>query len=459
MIDELLRQDVDSFAEENRENIFRDIARLVSINSVNGPALPGKPFGEGPALALDAALQMAQDMGFETKNCEGMIGYASLGHSDRYLATVTHLDIVPAGDGWTGDPFKMRERDGYIIGRGVMDDKGPGVLCLYAMKYLKDRNIPLRYEVRVLLGVNEELGMEDVSWYLKNYPAPVFCFSPDANFPLCNGEKGITGGKITAKVPLQNIVDIKAGVAGNVIPSKAEAWLKTGKPVPTEDVSVEKDGELIHLTAKGIGGHASMPQGTRNAIGVLTDYILDNSLAREEEAEYLRLIKKLHDAPDGSLLGVDAKDGIFTPLTIIGGVIGVENGRMFQTYDCRYPTSTDGERVRAGLQAAAGDIAEVTSHGDNPPFYMSLDNPAVQVCIDAYNDVTGENAVPYTIGGGTYARDFPNAVSFGPEHPERPMPDFAGPIHGPDETACMEDFIEALKVYIITLLELEKLEF
>ena len=94
-----------------------------------------------------------------------------------------------------------------------------------------------------------------------------------------------------------------------------------------------------------------------------------------------------------------------------------------------------------------------------PPFYMSLDKPEVQVCINAYNSITGENAVPYTIGGGTYARDFPNAVSFGPEHPERPAPDFAGPIHGVDEAASREWLLEALKVYILALIDLQKLDF
>ena len=83
----------------------------------------------------------------------------------------------------------------------------------------------------------------------------------------------------------------------------------------------------------------------------------------------------------------------------------------------------------------------------------------MQVCINAYNDVTGENAKPYTIGGGTYARDFPNAVSFGPEHPERPQLEFAGPIHGVDEAASIDFLMEALKVYILALIELEKLDF
>ena len=156
---------------------------------------------------------------------------------------------------------------------------------------------------------------------------------------------------------------------------------------------------------------------------------------------------------------MQADDGNFEPLTIVGGVIGVENGRMFQTVDSRYPTTTSGEEIAAGIRAHAGEIAEVTVDHDSAPFYMSLDNPAVQVCVEAYNAVTGENAKPYTIGGGTYARHFPNAVAFGPEHPERPMPDFAGPIHGVDEAACKDWLLEALKVYILALIELEKLDF
>ena len=460
-MDENLRRDIDRFVEEHRESVFRDIARLVAVNSVEGKAEPEAPFGPGPRDALNLGLQIAEELGLEAVNCEGRIGYAALGgKGERYLATITHLDIVPAGDGWPADPFVMREREGYILGRGVMDDKGPSVLCLYALKYLKDQNIPLRYPVRALLGANEESGMRDVEYYLANYPAPLFCFSPDANFPLCNGEKGIFHGRILSKLPLGNLVDIRGGTVPNAIPDHAEAWVRAEKLSPAERVEVEEtEPGLWHVTTSGIGGHASLPEGTVNAIGVLVDYLLKNRVGDENDERILHLLSLLHAASDGSALGVDANDGLFEPLTIIGGVIGVENGRLFQTLDSRYPTNTNGEKIVAGIREKAGDTADVVLDRDAAPFYMSLDNPAVQVCINAYNDVTGENAKPYTIGGGTYARDFPNAVSFGPEHPERPQPDFAGSIHGVDEAASMADLLEALKVYILALIELEKLEF
>lgn len=459
-MDELLRREIDRFVEENTEDIVRDIARLVAVNSVEGEAEEGAPFGRGPREALDLGLAMARELGLNAVDCEGRIGYAALGEGEKYLATITHLDVVPVGEGWTGDPFTLRERDGWLIGRGVLDDKGPSVLCLYALKYLKEKQIPLRYPIRALLGANEETGMADVEYYLENYPAPLFCFSPDADFPLCNGEKGIYHGKIVSRVPLDRIVEIRGGVAANVIPQKAEALVKAEKLASSGRVTAEPAGEgLWRLTAQGIGGHASMPAGTVNAIGVLVDYLLENRVCTGDEERLLELLALLHRASDGSALGVQADDGLFKPLTIVGGVIGVEDGQLFQTVDSRYPTNTSGETIAAGIRLKAGDLADVTVDHDAAPFYMSLDNPAVKACINAYNAVTGENAEPYTIGGGTYARDFPNAVSFGPEHPERPMPDFAGPIHGADEAACLAWFQEALKVYILALLELEKLDY
>ena len=463
-MNEELRRDIEAFVSENETAIFADIARLVSFNSENAPALPGKPFGEGAAAALEAALDIARGMGLSTENCEGMIGYAQLGEGgrgcERYLATITHLDVVPVGEGWSADPFAMREREGWIIGRGVMDDKGPSVLCLYALKYLKERKIPLKYPVRALLGVNEEIGMKDVEYYLENFPAPLFCFSPDANFPLCNGEKGIFHGRAAAAAPTENIVEIRGGFAANAIPDKAEALVKAGRLESAGRVTAEAAGEgLWRLTAAGVGGHASQPEGTVNAIGEMIGYLLENRVPGAEEEKFLRFLASIHAAADGSACGLAAEDGVFKPLTVICGVIGIENGRMYQTIDSRYPTTMSGGKIASILRGRAQGAAEITIDRDTPPFYMPLDKPEVQVCISAYNAVTGEDAKPYTIGGGTYARDFPNAVSFGPEHPERPSPAFAGPIHGVDEAACKDWFLEALKVYILALIELEKLEF
>ena len=457
MNEELMR-DVAHFVEENKENVLRDIGRLVAIDSVMGEEKPGMPFGEGPAQALKLGLEIAGELGLEAHNCEDRMGYAQVGQGTDYLATITHLDVVPSV-GWAEDPFTLRRREGYIIGRGVMDDKGPSVLCLYALKYLKDSGMPLRYPVRALLGINEENHMADLDYYLANYKAPLFCFSPDADFPLCNGEKGIFHGKVVSWLPMKRVKDIRGGVAANVIPDLAEAWVEAEKLSSTERVTAEKEGDLWHLTARGIGGHASMPEGTVNAIGVLVDYILEQGILSGAEEDFFYGLQRLHSDPYGVNLGLDTEDMIFTPLTIVGGVIGMEEGHVFQTVDCRYPTTSSGQDIVAQLTGNWGELAEIHVLSDDKPFYMALDNPAVQVCVDTYNAVTGEQAQPYTIGGGTYARHFPNAVSFGPEHPERPAPDFAGPIHGVDEAANIDWLMEALQIYILALIELEKLDY
>ena len=457
-MDQKLMRDVAHFVEENKENVLRDIGRLVAIDSVMGEEKPGMPFGEGPAQALKLGLEIAGELGLEAHNCEDRMGYAQVGQGTDYLATITHLDVVPSV-GWAEDPFTLRRREGYIIGRGVMDDKGPSVLCLYALKYLKDSGLPLRYPVRALLGINEENHMADLDYYLANYKAPLFCFSPDADFPLCNGEKGIFHGKVVSWLPMKRVKDIRGGVAANVIPDLAEAWVEAEKLSSTERVTAQREGDCWHLTAKGIGGHASAPEGTVNAIGVLVDYILEQGILSGAEEDFFYGLQRLHSDPYGVNLGLDTEDMIFTPLTIVGGVIGMEEGHVFQTVDCRYPTTSSGQDIVAQLTGNWGELAQVHVLSDDKPFYMALDNPAVQVCVDTYNAVTGEQAQPYTIGGGTYARHFPNAVSFGPEHPERPAPDFAGPIHGVDEAANIDWLMEALQIYILALIELEKLDY
>lgn len=461
-IDESRLSDIKRFAETHERDIVRDIARLVRIPSVEGPAEPGAPFGIESRKALDCALQIAEELGLDTVNCENKIGYATIGtdHGQGYLATITHVDVVPAGDGWSADPFTLREREGYLIGRGVMDDKGPSVLCLYALKYLKDSGLSLRYPVRALLGSNEETGMGDLEHYTANYPAPLFCFSPDADFPLIHGEKGIYHGRLISRHTPVNVLEMTGGVAPNAVPAKASALVLAEALHSTDTVSAEQlEPGLWKLSALGISGHASMPEGTVNAIGRIVDYLLENNIPTAEELPYFRFLARLHAATDGSGLGLQSSDDYFTPLTAVGGKISTENGVFTQTIDCRYGISTSGDRISALLRDAAGDAAEIQVDADNAPFYLTLDNPAIQACMESYNLITGENARPFTIGGGTYARHFPNAAAFGPEHPERPAPDFAGPIHGIDEAARLSDLMEALKIYIVALLRLEELDY
>lgn len=454
---------IDQFIQAQRENILRDIGRLVAVPSVEGPAAPGAPFGPGPRAALDEALAIADELGLTPGEGEGHIGWADVpgAEKEKYLATITHLDVVPEGNGWDADPFTLRVRDGWLLGRGVADDKGPSVLCLYALKFLKDEAGLLRYPVRALLGCNEETNMQDVAWYNAHEKPPVFCFTPDAEFPLCNGEKGQFEADLLSPVLNGDILDFEGGVARNAVPDRANALIRAELAAlpAAEGITLEQEADGVRVRGWGKSGHAAMPQGTVNAIGLVVDYLLANGIGNEAERAFLQLLHKLHSAWDGTGLGIQADDGLFDPLTVVGGVICMENGALRQTVDCRFPTSTNGEVLEAALRKAAGDAGTVCMDHVNEPFYIGVDAAPIQALMAAYCQVTGEKARPFTMGGGTYARHFPLAVSFGPEDQNAVLPDFAGPMHGANEGANFEHLLAALKIYILALLKLEELEY
>ncbi|MGN0707725.1 MAG: Sapep family Mn(2+)-dependent dipeptidase [Faecalibacterium sp.] len=462
-MDQALNQKLDAFIKENQEQILKDIAALVAIDSVESAPAEGAPFGPGARAALDKTLELAAGMGFATKNCENYIGYAELPgrEPDKYLATICHVDVVPVGNGWSADPFTLRVQDGWLLGRGVSDDKGPMIITLYALKFLKEQGYALRYPIRALVGDNEETGMKDVDYYLEHYPAPVFCFTPDAEFPVCNGEKGHFNGKLVSPVCGGVIRDFEGGVANNAVPDRASALIAVDmaglKNAP--NITLEPENGGVRVRGWGKSGHAASPQGTVNAIGLVVDYLLENDLCNPAERSYLEALQKLHCSTAGEGLGIACADGPFGPLTIIGGRIYMEEGRIYQTMDSRYPTCTNTSTIADQIRAAIGTGAELQDAGGNEPFYIEADTPAIRACIDTYNEVTGENATPFTMGGGTYARHFPYAVSFGPEHNDMVLPSFGGPMHGANESAPLDKLLEALKIYVLALLKLEEIDF
>ena len=462
-MDQELNQKIDAFIEANREQLLNDIASLVAINSVESAPAEGAPFGPGARAALDKALELAEKMGLATRNCEGYIGYAELPGADpeKYLATICHVDVVPAGEGWDADPFTMRRQNGWILGRGVMDDKGPMVTTLYALKFLKEMGVQLRYPIRALAGTNEETGMGDVEYYMSHYKAPVFCFTPDAEFPVCNGEKGHFRGKLVSPVCGGKILAFEGGVANNAVPDRASALVDVDmaglKNAP--NITLEPEDGKVRIRGWGKSGHAASPAGTVNAIGLVVDYLLANNLCNEAERKYLETVQKLHSSTAGEGLGIAASDGPFGPLTIIGGRMYMENGRMVQTMDSRYPTSTNGDILTKAVKEAIGDGAVLEDVEAADPFYIEADTPAILACIDTYNEVTGKNEKPFTMGGGTYARHFPYAVSFGPESHDMVLPSFGGPMHGANESAPVDALLQSVKIYILALLRLEQIDF
>lgn len=471
-MDTTLEARVDAYIDEVWDDVLTDISALVAHPSVSdeGAAQPGAPFGPEVRAALDDALSIARRLGYETGEDDGYIGWGDLaGAEETQVATIAHIDVVPAGPGWTGDPFEVRRREGWLIGRGVSDDKGPAVLSLYAGAFFRHEGIVPRYTFRALLGCDEEVGMSDVHHYLETHDDPAFLFTPDAEFPLGNAEKGLFGATF-ASAPIADgrILSWSGAEATNAIPSESVCELAidaAALPAPranADRLSIEAAGEgVARITAHGIGGHAAMPEGTLNAVGIIVGYLreLEGVLSADEE-RFLELLSIIHADTAGEAMGIASSDEAFGPLTSNAGVISVGEGRITQSLDCRCPasiTADEIERTLSGLAARYGATLEDIS--TKVPFSVDASHPAVQTLIDVYREVTGdEDAKPFSMGGGTYARNFACAVSFGPEEPLSNAPDWVGPMHGPDEGANEASLRRALKIYILALVRLMELD-
>ena len=471
MTDEELKSQVDAYVDEVWEDVVSDMGLLIQVESVEDKdhAAPGMPFGPNPKEALVRALAIAKRLGLEAHDCEGYIGYADLpGESDTQIATIAHADIVPVGTGWTFDPFHVTRKDGCLIGRGVADDKSPLVLSLYAAHFLKrladEAGKPFPYTLRCLVGVNEETGMEDVEWYLKHYDQPAFLFTPDANFPLIFGEKGRIQAAISSADLGDNgvIVSLDGGTVANAVPGLAEAVVRADASSLSaeENIEIVPEGKgLTRIVAHGKGGHASLPEGTVNAIGLLVDYLLEHDLCSEAERQALELEHAILSSTDGSTLGIASSDKHFGPLTCIGGTAHLTDGTLIQTIDSRYPTSITAEEIEEKLmQLTAPYGASVKIQSNMVPFLTDPETPEVQTLVRTYNELSGDNGKAFTIGGGTYARHFARAVAFGPDVEGAPRPAWLGYEHGADEGMPEEQLKLALKIYIVSLVRLMELD-
>ena len=467
MLDPELEQSVDAYVDEVWDDVVADIAAVVSHPSVvdEQRAAPGAPFGPEVRSALDCALDVARKLGYQVSDDEGYVGMADIpGADDVQIATIAHVDVVPAGNGWDTDPFTVARREGWLIGRGVADDKGPAVLSLYAGAYFLKRGITPRHSFRALLGCDEEVGMTDVHHYLAGHAAPAFLFTPDASFPVCNAEKGLFDmAFVSPVIEGGNVVSFTGGTVANAVPGEAELVVKAdaAQLAATDRVAVEPAGPgLARLSARGVGGHASLPEGTVNAIGLLVSYVRANHLLAPAEEPYFELLAAIHADTAGKALGVAACSEAFGPLTCIGGTMRFEGGRFTQTIDIRFPDSTSADELAEKLCAQAARFgAEGRVGMTKPPFSVSADSPAVQALLATYNEVTGNDAQLLSMGGGTYARNFPCAVSFGPEEEVPDQPAWAGPMHGPNEAAKEELLRRALKIYVIALVRLMDLDY
>ncbi|MGI6151306.1 MAG: dipeptidase PepV [Christensenellales bacterium] len=428
---------VESIIESEREQLVSTLVELIRVPSKRSPAVAGMPFGKDCADALALALNRAASLGFATENKENILGWVEFGQGEELLAILAHLDVVPEGEGWTVDPFGGEIKDGFVYGRGSQDDKGPAVSALFAMHAIKKAGIPLNKRVRLILGCDEESGSSDIRYYLEHCEIPTMCFSPDADYPLVNGEKGLLRLSLTAKFPqsekLPRLLHAAGGERANIVAPKAYAVVEGFSCSEIEGICKNVETRLgvsilcmdcpepgcsgknaVRIDVSGKAAHAASPQEGNSANTALFELLsllpLGDSSIKARLVELNRLLP--HGDTRGRAAGIARKDEISGELTCNPGIFSLNSDGFEVTLDIRYPIEAKGDAILSDFQRAT-ELLSVSLKTDNPPHYVSPKSPLVKNLLAAYTDVTGNEAYCICIGGGTYARDFEEGVSFG----------------------------------------------
>lgn len=448
-----MKQRIEEFMNSHREEMVDVIRKLVEIPSVKGEPKPGAPFGAEPRRALDKMLEICREMGFVTSCHDDVVGTADYSPCGNVgLGILGHLDVVPAEPmNWTFPPYQLTRAEGRLLGRGVIDDKGPCVAALFALYCVKELGIPLKKGVRLLFGTDEENGSEDLEIYCRGNKLPPMVFTPDASFPVINIEKGMIRADITGEYAQGSVVSFEGGSIPNAVPDKAAVVLRG---VPYDEVrsavlanstgaiitgETADNGDII-IHCSGRSAHASTPQTGINAVTALIAFLNRLPLQEGQQRDIFRGLAEMFpfgetDGRSASLKIDDEKSG---SLTLTFSKFGMHDGVVSGCIDIRYPVCAELEDVVARLSAALEHAG--VHYGKNmeeQPHCVPEDSEFVQRLLKVYEDVEGEPGRCIAIGGGTYVHTVEGGVAFGVERGDT---DYH--MHGNDEFITEDELIK-----------------
>jgi len=440
---------MEKFIEENKDLLVKITSEIIQIPSVQGDPLPDAPFGEDVKKALDYALNKSKELGFRTVNLDNILGYAEFGEGSEVISVLGHLDVVPAGSNWIYPPFSGTIANGRIYGRGAIDDKGPTIAALFAAYALKETKANLTKRVRIVFGTNEETGWKCMEYFRKVVKEPLVGFTPDAEFPLINREKGILNVTLKKEFSSKNTeVKIVGGNRPNMVPDLAEANFTN--PVSIKNVDgVEVEGTKV--IAKGVSAHGSLPEQGVNAIVKLAEAIKD-SVSGEVRDVINFIIDKVSYDVYGGLMGIAYSDELSKNLTMNLGLIEVNSDFATLTFNIRYPITDNKDRILEGFSKASAPYGfKVVDFHNQDPLYVPEENPLVQTLLKVYEKTTGRKPYTLSIGGGTYARAMDLGVAFGPTFEEMEKVE-----HMANEYIEIEHLVRITKIYANAIYELAK---
>lgn len=415
------------------DETVQTIAKLLQFDSSMRPAEEDYPFGKETADCLQYFLQLASDMGFETNNYDNYVGEVLFGEGEPF-ALLAHLDVVPAGNGWTYPPFGGVINDDVskggvtgkkIWGRGAMDDKGPAVCLLYALKALKDQGFVPNRQIKLIVGCNEESGWKCIEYYNKVSTMPEEGFTPDANFPAIYAEKGILHVTFFFPMPNAPFTALRAGERPNMVCDLATAFItkKCAEALvtyenPVAGTRLSYDNTTNELRVYGKSAHGSTPHRGANALQALISFL------SETDAD----CKYAYDVLFDDVFGLTKLQDETGRLTFSPNVAQFKNGVLEITADIRYPATLQKDDVLSLLQSVSYHVGNYQA-----PLYNDPNSNLIQTLNNVYSTVTGKTQKPIAIGGGTYARALKRGCAFGPE-----SDDEEDTIHQADEYITFE---------------------
>lgn len=465
------------FIESIIPQMLEDIAELIKIPSISRASDESEyPFGKPVAEALQTLLKKADTMGFSTKNYENYVAEITIGNGEDIVGILCHVDVVDGGDGWSCDPFEIVIKDDEIYGRGIIDDKGPMISCLYAMRYIYEKRLlPENKQIKMIIGTDEEENWESIHYYLSCNPLlPRVSIVPDANFPVIYCEKGLINFELT-KSDLSNylneyvcVENIKGGERANVVPLNASCTIASKQKeynfekeirLLTEkcnrlgvEAQLAVEGDYLIFSVKGKAAHAMTPEKGNNAISYLMQAL---AVLKDEPSEKTSVVdfynRYIGLDYNGQKLDCEYSDEESGMTTVNIGQADFVNGILHLTVNLRYPVSLTfnaiSEKILSALEAENVDIKWGVCMD---PVYFNKDSDTIQKLMKVYQNTTGDyESKPISLGGATYARAIPNAVAFGPV-----FPDQEELAHEADEHYSLLDLKRITEIYIKALLEL-----
>lgn len=450
-------QRVQAWLRDHEDDLLRDTIAMLRVPSIESDPEPNAPFGKANRDALDLALQMSKNYGFETKDIEGYCGYAEVGSGKPMVMSLGHLDVVPVGPGWKHEPFGAEIDGAYIFARGAVDDKGPTMASFYAIRAIKECVPDLDVRLRIVFGCNEESGFKCVARYAETEEMPTLGVAPDSGWPLYHAEKGICNFVVAIPISAQPVPDfyvtgLSGGQRPNIVIDHLVAKVKVGPSLRDEvaakaaeywdrNVAFFWEGDELTIESAGKAAHGAAPflgdsAATRTFRALMALAPLGADRFWETVLETTQT--------SGVGLGIHGRDDASGDLTNNLGIVRTNNGRFELTFNVRRPVTWDADQVPNRLRAHVAELniqAEVASFDASQPLYFPLEHPLVKTIVDVYEAETGERKAPGVMGGGTYARAIPNTVSIGTGW------EGDGPAHETDEKLKVEHLFKMSRIY------------